>query len=139
MVPKAGQACWDDAAAADPHLSGGRRPPQQGDRSPCSEHLRERTSRDRRVWLRIIPRLYLESTIKPEAGGCACTRGRFCSVSGVAVHNPLPASLYGLPLKNSQDRSTRVKLVAAKIRGLQFLIKVMTPNKQADHSLKNRK
>ena len=85
MLPKAGQAWWDDAAEQAHGRAGAGGLLGEGTGAPLCERPREGTSQDRRVCLHIISRLYLESTIKLEAGGCACTQGRFCSVCGVTA------------------------------------------------------
>lgn len=87
-APKSWVAHWDDATAAGRWLSRDRdrRPPQQGDGSPCRECLREGTSQERSVWLHIISKVYLGSTIKLEACSCACTHEHFYSICSVMVH-----------------------------------------------------
>lgn len=121
-APKARQACWDDAMAEHEQAASLERrwvPLQWA-------FAREDLLRQKDLVTRHIP---------TALGKCNKARGLWlCKHTGTFLfciwcYGSCPTdSLHRLSLKNSQDWSTHVELVATKIHSFQFLIEVVTPN-----------
>lgn len=123
VLPKARQACWDDAMAEHGQAASLARrwvPLQWA--SEGGDLLRQKDLVTRHI--PIVPGKYNKAR---DLWLCMHT-GTFLFC--IWCYGSCPTdSLPRISLKNSQDWSTRVELVATKKHSFYFFIKVITPNK----------